>query len=50
MIRAGFYHKTKSKAAVDEAAKYSEIEEFIDRDYGTLSGGQRRRLISLEHC
>lgn len=46
MIRAGFYHKTKSKrkAAVDEAAKYSEIEEFIDRDYGTLSGGQRRRV------
>ena len=46
MIRAGFYHKTKSKrkAAVDDAAKYSEIEEFIDRDYGTLSGGQRRRV------
>ena len=46
MIRAGFYHKTKFKrtAAVDEAAKYSEIEEFIDRDYGTLSGGQRRRV------
>ena len=46
MIRAGFYHKTKlkRKTAVDEAAKYSEIEEFIDRDYGTLSGGQRRRV------
>ncbi len=46
MIRAGFYHKTKSKrkSAVEEAAKYSEIAEFIDRDYGTLSGGQRRRV------
>lgn len=45
-IRAGFYHKTKSrtKQAVDEAAKYAEIEGFIDRDYGTLSGGQRRRV------
>lgn len=46
MIRAGFYHKTKAKrkAAVSEAAKYSEIEDFIDRNYGTLSGGQRRRV------
>ena len=46
MIRAGFYHKTKSqrKIAVQKAAKYTEIEEFIDRDYGTLSGGQRRRV------
>ena len=45
MIRAGFYHKTKAKrkAAVEKAAEYSEIKEFIDRDYGTLSGGQRRR-------
>lgn len=45
-IRAGFYHKTKSrkKQAVDEATKYAEIEGFIDRDYGTLSGGQRRRV------
>ena len=46
MIRAGFYHKTKQqkKAAVEAAAKCSEIEEFIDRNYGTLSGGQRRRV------
>lgn len=46
MIRAGFYYNTKAKrkAAVADAAKYSEIEEFIDRDYGTLSGGQRRRV------
>ena len=46
MIRAGFYHhsKAKRKTAVEEAARYSEIEDFIDRDYGTLSGGQRRRV------
>lgn len=46
MIRAGFYYNTKAKrkTAVEDAAKYSEIEEFIDRDYGTLSGGQRRRV------
>lgn len=45
MIRSGFYYKTKSKrkAAIDKVAKYSEIEGFIDREYGTLSGGQRRR-------
>lgn len=46
MIRAGFYYKSRSRRtlAVSEAAKYSEIEDFIDRDYGTLSGGQRRRV------
>lgn len=46
MIRAGFYHNTKAKRklAVEEAAKYSEIDDFIDRNYGTLSGGQRRRV------
>ena len=46
MIRAGFYHKTKAarKAAVENAAKYAEINDFIDRNYGTLSGGQRRRV------
>lgn len=46
MIRAGFYYKSKAKrkTAVADAAKYSEIEDFIDREYGTLSGGQRRRV------
>ncbi len=46
MIRAGFYHKSKTdrKNAVENAAKYAEIEEFMDRKYGTLSGGQRRRV------
>lgn len=46
MIRAGFYHKTKAKRkeAVAASAKYAEIEDFMDRAYGTLSGGQRRRV------
>ncbi len=46
MIRAGFYYNTKEKRkeAVKKAAKYSEVDDFIDRDYGTLSGGQRRRV------
>lgn len=45
MIRAGFYHKAKTarKNAVENAAKYAEIQEFLDRKYGVLSGGQRRR-------
>ena len=45
MIRAGFYHKTAAarKEAVRKAAVYAEITEFMDRTYGTLSGGQRRR-------
>ena len=46
MIRAGFYHKTKTarKTAVEHAAQYAEITEFMDRKYGSLSGGQRRRV------
>ncbi len=46
MIRAGFYHKTKAarKTAVENAAQYAEITEFMDRKYGSLSGGQRRRV------
>ena len=46
MIRAGFYHKDKAKRkeAVANAARYAEINDFIDRNYGTLSGGQRRRV------
>lgn len=46
MIRAGFYHKTNKarKKAVLNAAKYTEIDDFIDRNYGVLSGGQRRRV------
>lgn len=44
-IRAGFYtsDKAKIKKAVYEAAQATELNEFIDRPYGKLSGGQRRR-------
>lgn len=45
VIRAGFYtsDKTKIKNAIYEAAAAAELSEFIDRPYGKLSGGQRRR-------
>ena len=44
-IRAGFYYKKKSeiKEAIAKAAECAEIGDFIDRQYGSLSGGQRRR-------
>ena len=43
--RAGFYmsDKTMIKKAVYQAAQAAELNEFIDRPYGKLSGGQRRR-------
>ena len=45
IIRAGLYtsDKAKIKNAVYEAAAATELDEFIDRPYGKLSGGQRRR-------
>lgn len=45
-IRANFYHKKAKdiRTAVDFAAKYADIGDFIDRPYGKLSGGQRRRV------
>ena len=44
-VRAGLYtsDKAKIKNAVREAAAAAGLEEFIDRPYGRLSGGQRRR-------
>jgi len=44
-IRAGLYtsDKARIKNAVHEAVAATELEEFIDRPYGKLSGGQRRR-------
>ena len=33
----------KLKAAVNKAVKAAEVEDFNDRKYGKLSGGQRRR-------
>ncbi|MDF2999952.1 MAG: transporter related protein [Bacillota bacterium] len=43
--RAGFYMSDKAeiKKAVFWAAQATELGEFIDRPYGKLSGGQRRR-------
>ena len=45
IIRAGLYSKEKSeiKKTVDEVINLTELSEFIDRPYGKLSGGQRRR-------
>lgn len=45
IIRAGLYisDKAKIKNAAYEAAAATELGEFIDRPYGKLSGGQRRR-------
>jgi len=45
LIRAGLYSRSGSEAKrmVDEAVKVIELSEFINRPYGKLSGGQRRR-------
>jgi len=44
-LRGSFYNlgKEELKAAIDNAANVCEINEFINRPYGKLSGGQRRR-------
>lgn len=44
-IRASFYTKNKNeaKATVEAAAAAAEIVELINRPFGKLSGGQRRR-------
>jgi len=44
-IRAGFYKMNKSQIieAINNATKATDISEFINRPYGKLSGGQRRR-------
>ena len=45
MLRARFYHKTKQarKDAVKRVSEATDLADFIDRPYGKLSGGQRRR-------
>ena len=45
MCRAGFYYKNRREAsqAVRNAALATDTMGFIDRPYGKLSGGQRRR-------
>jgi len=44
-IRAGLYTKGRNevKSMVDKAEKIVDLSEFINRPYGKLSGGQRRR-------
>jgi multidrug/hemolysin transport system ATP-binding protein len=44
-VRAALYTSNKSavRKAVGEAVKAAELDEIIDRPYGKLSGGQRRR-------
>ena len=45
LIRAGLYASAKSdiKRMVDDVTNVIELSEFINRPYGKLSGGQRRR-------
>lgn len=45
-LRAGFYYHSKAevKAAVARASEYTEINDLLKRQYGKLSGGQRRRV------
>lgn len=44
-LRATFYglRGNKINTAVENAAKVASVTDFIDRQYGKLSGGQRRR-------
>jgi multidrug/hemolysin transport system ATP-binding protein len=44
-VRAAFYglRGEKLKQAIKKAAHEAEVESFLDRPYGKLSGGQRRR-------
>ncbi|MCL1976470.1 MAG: ATP-binding cassette domain-containing protein [Firmicutes bacterium] len=44
-IRAGLYtlNKAEIRKAVYEVIQMTELNEFVDRPYGKLSGGQRRR-------
>ncbi len=44
-LRGSFYHMSKKqlREAIKWVTKVTEIEEFLNRPYGKLSGGQRRR-------
>ncbi len=44
-LRGGLYGLSKKqlKAAIDKAAAVTDIRDFLNRPYGKLSGGQRRR-------
>ena len=45
IVRGNFYYSNKADlmAAVDNAAQSTGVTEYLDRPYGKLSGGQRRR-------
>lgn len=45
ITRGSFYYSKKNElmAAVDNAARITGVTGFLDRPYGKLSGGQRRR-------
>lgn len=45
LMRGSFYGMDRAalKGAVAQAAAWAGVEEFLDRPYGKLSGGQRRR-------
>lgn len=45
IIRGSFYYSKRNElmAAVDNAAKITGVTGILDRPYGKLSGGQRRR-------
>lgn len=45
LLRGSFYEKDRRKleSALRRAARVTGTEEFLDRAYGKLSGGQRRR-------
>lgn len=45
MIRGGIYGMQKRKVSevIEEISHYTDLGKFIDRKYGTLSGGQKRR-------
>ena len=46
LLRGSFYYKKREELikAFDEATMVTEIQDFIKRPYGKLSGGQRRRV------
>lgn len=44
VVRASFYQLPDVTMRIDELAQLIGLEEFIDRRYGKLSGGQRRRV------
>ncbi len=44
MIRGSFYDLENVNAKIKDLCKVMKLDEFIDKPYGKLSGGQRRRV------